>query len=57
MLKEFWGNLKKIFVANTTTRKIQICQGLNNTQQSDMPIDNYTLKIMELCDSLGSINV
>ena len=54
---EAGGNLKKIFVANTTTRKLQLCQELNNIQQRDMSIGSYTLKIKELSDSLGSINV
>ena len=55
--KETWGNLKKIFTANTTTRKLQLQQELNNIQQRDMSIHNYTLKIKELYDSLKSINV
>ena len=52
--KEARENLKKIFIANTTTRKIQLCQELNNVQQRDMSITSYTLKIKELCDSLGA---
>ena len=55
-LKEAWGHLKKIFVANTATQKLQVCQELNNMQQRDMSIINYTLKFKELCDALGSIN-
>ena len=55
--KEAWGNLKKIFVANTAARKLQLRQELNNMQQRDMLIASYTLKINELCDALGSINV
>ena len=47
--KEAWGNLKKIFAGNTTTRKLQLSQQLNNIQLSDMCIVNYTLKIKELC--------
>ena len=54
--KDPWGNLKMIFAANTATRKLQLRQELNNIQQRDMSINSYTLKI-ELCDSLGSINV
>ena len=30
---------------------------MNNIQQRDMSITTYTLKIKELCDSLGSISV
>jgi hypothetical protein len=55
--KEAGGNLKKIFTANTTARKLQLRQELNGIKQRDMLIDSYTLKIKELCDALGSINV
>ena len=47
----------KIFAANMTARKLQLRQELNGIQQRDMSIGNYTLKIKELCDALGSINV
>ena len=47
MPKEAWGNLKKIFVTNTVARKLQLLQEL------EMSVTNYTLKIKELCDSLG----
>ena len=30
---------------------------MNDIQQRDVSIGNYTLKIKELCDSFGSINV
>ena len=49
MPKEAWGN--------KTTHKLQLRQELNNIQQRDMSIASYTLKIKELSDSLGSINV
>ena len=55
--KEAWENLRKIFAANTTTRKLQLCQELNNIQQRDMYITSYTIKIKELCDLLGSISL
>ena len=55
--KEAWGNLKKIFVANITARKLQLRQELNNIQQRDMSIGSSTLKIKEIRDSLGLINV
>ena len=54
---EAWENLHKIFAANTTARRLQLCQELNNIQQRDMSITTYTLKIKEICDSLGSIGV
>ena len=55
--KEAWEKLKKIFAANTTARKLQLRQELNNIQQRDTSITSYTLKIKELCDALGSIDV
>ena len=57
MLKEEWGNLKKIFAANTIAWKLQLNQELNNIQQRNMSIASYTLKIKELNDSLISINL
>ena len=55
--KEAWENLKKIFAANTTARKIQLRQELNNIRQKDMSMSDYTAKIKSICDSLGSINI
>ena len=55
--KEVWENLKKIFAANTSARKLQLRQELNNTQQKDMSVSDYTAKIKSICDSLGSNNV
>ena len=56
MPKEVRGNLKKIFTINTTARKLQLSQELNNVQQKDMSITSYTLMLKELPYSLGSIN-
>ena len=36
MPKEAWENLKKIFAANTTVRKLQHRQELNNIRQKDV---------------------
>ena len=55
--KEAWEKLKKISAANTVARKLQLRQELNSRQQRDMSITSYTLKIKELCDALGSIDV
>ena len=44
-------------MANTTARKLQLRQELNNIQQRDTSITSYTLKIKELCDWLGSIRI
>ena len=48
---------QKDFATNTIVRKLQFRQELNNIEQRDMSINNYTFKIKELCDSFGSINV
>ena len=45
------------FVADTTGRKLQLGQELNNIRQKDMSVANYTSRIKDICDSLGSINV
>ena len=55
--KEAWENLKKIFAANTSARKLQLRQELNNIQQKDMSVSDYTAKIKSVCYSVGSINV
>ena len=55
--KETWENLRKIFAAKTTTRKLQLHQELNSIQQRDMSITSYTMKMKDLCDSLGLISV
>ena len=58
MPKEVWKNLKKIFVTNTTARKLQLWQELNSyIQQKDMFVLNYNVKIKSICDSLGTINI
>ena len=56
-MKKAWENLRKIFVASTTTRKLQLRQELNNIRQRDMLITDYTTKVKEICDALESINV
>ena len=55
--KEAWENLPKIFASSTTTHKLQLWQELNNIRQRDMSITEYTTKLKEICDALGSINV
>ena len=55
--KEAWENLKKIFAADTSARKLQLRQELNNIRQKEMSVTDYTAKIKSICDSLGSINV
>ena len=55
--KEAWENLQKLFAVNTSARKLQLRQELNNIQQKEMSVSDYTAKIKSICDSLGSINV
>ena len=50
-------NLKKIFAASTTVRKLQLRQELSNLQQRDLSVADYTSKIKDICDSLASIEV
>ena len=57
MPKDAWGNLKKIFATSTTAKKLQLRQELSNVRQRDMSVADYTSKIKEICDLLGSINV
>ena len=57
MPKEAWENVKKIFAANTTARKLLLRQELNNIRQNNMSVSDYTAKIKSICDSLGSINI
>ena len=54
--KEAWENLKKIF-ANTRACKLQLRQELNNIQQKDISVSDYTANIKKICDSLDSINI
>jgi hypothetical protein len=54
--KAAWENLKKIFAASTTARKLQLRQELSDLRQQDLFVADYTLKINEICDSLASID-
>ena len=38
-------------------KKLQLRQELNNIREKDMLVTNYTTKIKEICDALGSIKV
>ena len=55
--KDAWENLKKIFTASTTVRKLQLRQELNNVRQKDLSVANYMAQIKKICDSLASINM
>ena len=49
--KEAWENLKKIFAADTSARKLQLRQKLNNIRQNDMSVLDYTANIKSICPS------
>ena len=53
--KGAWENLKKIFAASTTARKLKLRQELSNLRQRDLSVADYTSKIKDICDSLASI--
>ena len=55
--KDAYRNLQRVFVNNTISRKFQLRQEFHNIQQRGMSIIDYTMKIKEMCDSLGSINM
>ena len=57
MPREAWGNLKKIFAASMMVRKLQLKHELNNIGQRDMLVTDYTSRIKEIYNVLGSINV
>jgi hypothetical protein len=55
--KAAWENLKKVFAASTTARKLQLRQELSNLRQRDLSVADYTLKISEIYESLASVDV
>ena len=55
--KEAWENLKRMFAASMAARKLSLRQELNNIWQKEMSVTDYTSKIKEICDALGSIDV
>ena len=53
--KGAWENLKKVFAASTTARKLQLRQELRNLRQCDLSVADYTSKIKDICDSLAGV--
>jgi hypothetical protein len=51
--KAAWENLKKVFAASMTARKLK----LSNLRQRDLSVADYTLKINEICESLALVDV
>ena len=46
-----------MFATNTRARKIQLKNELNTVERKNMYVNDYTLKIKSICESLASINV
>jgi hypothetical protein len=55
-LAKAWQNLVQMFQTNTKARKLQLKQELH-TVEKNMSINEYSLKIKGIVESLASINV
>ncbi|MCO5559178.1 hypothetical protein L7F22_012772 [Adiantum nelumboides] len=55
--KDAWDNLIAFNATNTRARKIQLKNELNTIKKGDLSVNDYTLKIKALCESLYSIGV
>jgi hypothetical protein len=54
---EAWQNLVQMFQTNTKVRKLQLKQELHIVEKKNMSINEYSLKIKGIVESLASINV
>jgi hypothetical protein len=54
---EAWRNLVQMFKTNTKARKLQLKQELHIVEKKNMSINEYSLKIKGIVESLASINV
>ena len=57
MPKEAWDTLVKMYNTNITMQKMQLKQELHNMQRNKLSINEYSMKVKGLVDSLGSIGV
>ncbi|MCO5575889.1 hypothetical protein L7F22_029695 [Adiantum nelumboides] len=55
--KDAWSNLIAFNGNNTRARKIQLKNELNTIKRGNLSVNDYTLKIKALCESLSSIGV
>ncbi|MCO5546979.1 hypothetical protein L7F22_000419 [Adiantum nelumboides] len=55
--KDAWDNLIAFNATNTRARKIQLKNELNTIKKGNLLVNNYTLKIKALCESLSSTGV
>ncbi|MCO5594500.1 hypothetical protein L7F22_048531 [Adiantum nelumboides] len=55
--KDAWDKLIAFNATNTRGRKIQLKNELNRIKKGDLSMNDYTVKIKALCESLSSIGV
>lgn len=55
--KEAWNSLVSMDTTNTKARKLQLKNELNTVKKENLSINDYTLKIKGICESLASIGV
>ena len=56
-LKQAWDTLLSFDTTNTKARKLQLKNDLNTVKKENLSINDYTLKIKSICESLASIGV
>jgi hypothetical protein len=56
-LVKAWQNLVQMFQTNTKARKLQLKQELHTVEKKNISINEYSLKIKGIVESLASINV
>ena len=55
--KEAWDELVKIYKTNTKARKLHLKNNFNMVSKKNLSINEYTLKIKGIVESLASIGV
>ena len=55
--KKAWDRLLSFDTTNTKPRKLQLKNELNTVKNENLSINDYTLKIKNICESLASIEV
>ena len=55
--KQAWDTLVSFDTTNTKARKLQLKNDLNTVKKESLSINDYTLKIKSICESLASIGV
>ena len=55
--KQAWDSLVSMDTTNTKARKLQLKDELNTVKKENLSINDYTLKIKSICESLASIGV